>query len=44
MPDLDLVVEGDGVAFGRRLAEETGGHLVVHAAFGTRLARRWSHS
>jgi tRNA nucleotidyltransferase (CCA-adding enzyme) len=35
MPDLDLVVEGDGVAFGRRLAEETGGHLVVHAAFGT---------
>ncbi|HEV8533068.1 MAG TPA: hypothetical protein VGT00_16715 [Methylomirabilota bacterium] len=35
MPDLDLVVEGDGVAFGRRLADETGGHLVVHAAFGT---------
>jgi tRNA nucleotidyltransferase (CCA-adding enzyme) len=34
-PDLDLVVEGDGIAFGRRLAEETGGHLVVHAAFGT---------
>ncbi len=34
-PDLDLVVEGDGVAFGRRLADETGGHLVVHAAFGT---------
>jgi tRNA nucleotidyltransferase (CCA-adding enzyme) len=35
MPDLDLVVEGDGIALGRRLAEETGGHLVVHAAFGT---------
>ena len=35
VPDLDLVVEGDGIAFGRRLAEETGGHLVVHAAFGT---------
>jgi tRNA nucleotidyltransferase (CCA-adding enzyme) len=33
--DLDLVVEGDGLAFGRRLAEETGGHLVVHASFGT---------
>jgi len=35
VPDLDLVVEGDGIAFGRRLAEETGGHLVVHSAFGT---------
>jgi len=35
VPDLDLAVEGDGIAFGRRLAEETGGHLVVHAAFGT---------
>jgi tRNA nucleotidyltransferase (CCA-adding enzyme) len=35
VPDLDLVVEGDGIAFGRRLAEETGGHLVVHAAFRT---------
>jgi len=35
VPDLDLVVEGDGIAFGRRLAEETGGHLVIHAAFGT---------
>src|SRR5205809_7859912 len=35
VPDLDIVVEGDGIAFGRRLAEETGGHLVVHAAFGT---------
>ena len=33
--DIDLVVEGDGIAFGRRLAEETGGHLVVHTAFGT---------
>jgi tRNA nucleotidyltransferase (CCA-adding enzyme) len=35
VPDLDLVVEGDGIAFARRLAEETGGHVVVHAAFGT---------
>jgi tRNA nucleotidyltransferase (CCA-adding enzyme) len=34
-PDLDLVVEGDGIAFGRRLAEETGGQLVVHASFGS---------
>jgi tRNA nucleotidyltransferase (CCA-adding enzyme) len=33
--DIDLVVEGDGIAFGRRLAEETGGHLVVHTAFAT---------
>jgi len=35
VPDLDLVVEGDGIAFGRWFAEETGGHLVVHPAFGT---------
>lgn len=33
--DIDLVVERDGIAFGRRLAEETGGHLIVHTAFGT---------
>ena len=35
MADVDLVVEGDGIGFGRRLAEETGGHLIVHGAFGT---------
>ena len=35
LPDLDLVVEGDGVAFARRLAEEIGGTLLVHGSFGT---------
>ncbi len=34
-PDLDLVVEGDGIAFAERLQQETGGVLTVHAAFGT---------
>jgi tRNA nucleotidyltransferase (CCA-adding enzyme) len=34
-PDIDLVVEGDGVAFARRLVDEIGGTLVVHGAFGT---------
>ncbi|HEV8437855.1 MAG TPA: hypothetical protein VGT40_07155 [Methylomirabilota bacterium] len=34
-PDLDLLVEGDGVAFARRLVEEVGGSLVVHPDFGT---------
>jgi tRNA nucleotidyltransferase (CCA-adding enzyme) len=34
-PDLDLVVEGDGIAFARRLAEEIGGTLLVHGGFGT---------
>jgi tRNA nucleotidyltransferase (CCA-adding enzyme) len=34
-PDLDLVVEGDGIAFAARLAEEVGGRLVSHPAFGT---------
>ena len=33
--DLDLVVEGDGPAFARRLAEEIHGRTVVHGAFGT---------
>jgi tRNA nucleotidyltransferase (CCA-adding enzyme) len=34
-PDLDLMVEGDGVAFARRLSEEVGGRLVAHPEFGT---------
>jgi tRNA nucleotidyltransferase (CCA-adding enzyme) len=34
-PDLDLVVEGDGIVFARRLAEEIGGTLLVHSGFGT---------
>jgi len=34
-PDVDLMVEGDGVAFARRLHEEVGGRLVIHAAFKT---------
>jgi hypothetical protein len=34
-PDIDLVVVGDGVAFARRLCEEIGGSLTVHADFGT---------
>ena len=33
--DLDLVVEGDGATFARRLAAETGGDLTVHGEFGT---------
>jgi tRNA nucleotidyltransferase/poly(A) polymerase len=33
--DVDLLVEGDGVAFARRLAEEVGGHLRVHSGFCT---------
>jgi len=33
--DIDLVVEGDGIAFARRLSEETGGDLTVHEGFGT---------
>ncbi len=33
--DVDLVIEGDAIAFARRLAEEMGGQLVVHSSFGT---------
>jgi tRNA nucleotidyltransferase (CCA-adding enzyme) len=34
-PDIDLVVDGDGVAFARLLREEVGGDVTVHPAFGT---------
>jgi len=34
-PDVDLVVEGDGVAFARQLCEEIGGRATVHDTFGT---------
>ena len=34
-PDVDLVVEGDGTALARRLGEEIGGTVLVHAGFGT---------
>lgn len=33
--DLDIVVEGDGPAFARRLARRLGGSLSVYRAFGT---------
>ena len=34
-PDVDLMVEGDGVAMARRLVEEVSGRLVVHGEFRT---------
>ncbi|MCI0546419.1 MAG: hypothetical protein L0027_03955 [Candidatus Rokubacteria bacterium] len=34
-PDLDLVVEGDGIAFARTLAETIGAGVLPHGAFGT---------
>jgi tRNA nucleotidyltransferase (CCA-adding enzyme) len=37
--DCDLTVEGDGVAFARRLAAEVGGDVVVHDAFATATVR-----
>lgn len=33
--DLDLVVEGDGIAFARKLAAEHGGRVKSHERFGT---------
>jgi tRNA nucleotidyltransferase (CCA-adding enzyme) len=33
--DLDLVVEGDGIAFARKLAAEQSGRVKVHDRFGT---------
>jgi tRNA nucleotidyltransferase (CCA-adding enzyme) len=34
-PDVDLLVEGDGVEFARRLIAEIGGRLTSHPGFGT---------
>ncbi len=33
--DLDLVVEGDGIAFARAFARDTGGQVTAHDRFGT---------
>jgi tRNA nucleotidyltransferase (CCA-adding enzyme) len=33
--DVDIAVEGDAIAFARRLAEELGGEVVAHDRFGT---------
>jgi tRNA nucleotidyltransferase (CCA-adding enzyme) len=33
--DIDLAVEGDGLRFAARLADEVGGRLIRHPAFGT---------
>lgn len=33
--DLDLVVEGDGIAFAQAFAREIGGQVTAHARFGT---------
>lgn len=33
--DLDLVVEGDGIAFARALVKEAGGRVKAHERFGT---------
>ncbi|OGW69228.1 MAG: hypothetical protein A3A88_01400 [Nitrospirae bacterium RIFCSPLOWO2_01_FULL_62_17] len=33
--DLDLVIEGDGIAFARELARQAGGRVKAHERFGT---------
>ena len=37
--DFDVVVEGDAIALGRRLASQFGGRVVTHSRFGT--AKWW---
>lgn len=40
--DLDVVVEGDAISFGRIIADKIGGALVVHNKFGTStVVRDW---
>ena len=33
--DIDLVIEGDGIAFARAMARDKGGRVTVHERFGT---------
>ncbi|MCP4692245.1 MAG: CBS domain-containing protein [Desulfobacterales bacterium] len=33
--DIDIVIEGDGIAFSRKYAREVGGRIHAHAKFGT---------
>ncbi|MCL0030128.1 CBS domain-containing protein [Thermodesulfovibrionales bacterium] len=33
--DIDVVVEGDGIAFARKLGEKIGARVIVHQGFGT---------
>ena len=40
--DVDLVVEGNGLALARRLCGQFGGSLVVHPAFGTASIEGWA--
>lgn len=40
--DLDLVVEGNGLALARRLCRQLGGNLVVHLAFGSASIEGWA--
>ena len=42
--DLDMVVEGDAIALGQRLAEMTGGKITTHPRFGTTKLRwdKWT--
>ena len=37
--DLDIAVEGDGIAFGRALARALGGRMTPHEKFGTAIVR-----
>ena len=38
--DVDIAVEGDGIAFGRALAKALGGRVVPHEKFGTAVVDR----
>src|SRR5690625_5607296 len=38
--DIDIVVEGDGISFAKKLQKTFGGELVIHENFGT---ATWTH-
>ncbi|MBA4349293.1 MAG: polya polymerase [Thermodesulfovibrio sp.] len=38
--DIDIVVEGDGIAFAKRLGEKIGAKVTVHQRFGTAIVKK----
>ena len=38
--DIDLVIEGDGIAFAKKLGEKLGAKVTIHATFGTAVVKK----
>ncbi|HMK57130.1 MAG TPA: CBS domain-containing protein [Dissulfurispiraceae bacterium] len=38
--DIDIVIEGDGIAFARKLGDQIGARVTVHQTFGTAMVKK----